>query len=122
MIGMDVQAMLVVAEKMPGDPHVRDYGALVAAQARHAATVIGDDVYPSITAKAAALLHTLLRVDALHERNRVFAWMVALRFLQTNGVALPKVDPVSAFEMLEGVIRGRTGVESLAAWLAEQVR
>ncbi|NJP90857.1 fic family toxin-antitoxin system, toxin component [Nonomuraea sp. FMUSA5-5] len=122
MTPMDVRAMLILAEEMPGDPGVLDYGALVAAQARHAATVIGDDVYPSLAGKAAALLHSLLRVEALSERNRPFAWLVALRFLALNGGALPKVDPATAVEVLEGVRRGDVGVAPLASWLAEQVR
>jgi death-on-curing protein len=101
---------------------VRDYGALVAAQARHSATVIGDDVYPSVADTAAALLHSLLAVEALGERNRPFAWLVALRFLALNGGVLSKVDPATAVEILEGARRGDIGVARLAAWLTGQLR
>jgi death on curing protein len=40
---------------------VRDYGLLEAALARPQATAFGKDAYPSLDAKAAALLHSLAR-------------------------------------------------------------
>jgi prophage maintenance system killer protein len=121
-ICMKVHDMLVAAEEMPGDPHVHDYGALVAAEARHTAVLIGNDVYPSVMAKAAALLHSLLRVGALGERNRPFAWLVTVNFLVFNGVAPPKTDPATVVEFLESVRRGEAGVAQVEAWLEEQVR
>ncbi len=122
MSGMDVRAMLILAEGMPGDPRVVDYGALIAAEARHSGTVVGDDVYPTIAAKSAALLHSLLRVEALDERNRTFAWIVAMRYLSVNGVLMPKVDPAGAVDVLDSVRRGELGVHELGGWLAEAMR
>ncbi|WP_424534874.1 hypothetical protein ACOZ38_32435 [Sphaerisporangium viridialbum] len=107
---------------MPGDPRVVDYGALIAAEARHSGTVVGDDVYPTIAAKSAALLHSLLRVEALDERNRTFAWIVAMRYLSVNGVLMPKVDPAGAVDVLDSVRRGELGVRELGGWLAEAMR
>jgi death on curing protein len=106
MTRMDLRTMLTVAEEMPGDPHVNDYGALIAAEARHAGTVLGDDVYPSLAAKAAALLHSLVRVEALDVRNQTFAWMVASRYMVLNNTPPPKVDPASAMEAISAARRG----------------
>ncbi|MGP3961630.1 hypothetical protein ACTWPT_37095 [Nonomuraea sp. 3N208] len=39
-----------------------------------------------------------------------------------NGVALPKVDPATVVEFLEGVRQGEVGLAHLTAWLEEQVR
>jgi prophage maintenance system killer protein len=114
---MDIRTMLIFAEEMPGDPRVADYGALVAAEARHSGTVLGDDIYPTIFAKAAALLHGLLRVEALDARNRTFAWVIALRYLALNGAPVPKVDPTTAGDMLEATQRGDRTIHELAAWL-----
>lgn len=114
---IDVRTMLIFAEEMPGDPQVADYGALVAAQARHSGTVLGDDLYPTVFAKAAALLHGLLRVEALDSRNLTFAWVIALRYLALNGAPTPKVDPTTAVDTLEATRRGDRTVHELAAWL-----
>lgn len=119
---MDVRTMLIYAEEMPGDPHVTDYGALIAAEARHAGTVLGHDVYPTGAAKAAALLHSLLRVEALDQRNRTFAWLIAMRCLAVNDLPLPKVDPSDAVEILDAVVRGEMTVHDLTLWLAHQCR
>ncbi|GGK95753.1 hypothetical protein Sme01_31180 [Sphaerisporangium melleum] len=83
---------------------------------------MGDDIYPTATAKAAALLHSLLRVEALGERNRTFAWIVAMRYLRVNGLELPKLDPATAIEMLDATRRGETGVRDLSAWLTKATR
>jgi hypothetical protein len=112
--------MLIFAEEMPGDPQVNDYGALIAAQARHGGTVLGEDVYPTATAKAAALLHSLLRVEALDRRNRTFAWLIAMRFLALNDIPPPKVDPSTAVETLDAARHGAVGVHELTRWLEGQ--
>ncbi|GAB3967925.1 hypothetical protein GCM10029978_036350 [Actinoallomurus acanthiterrae] len=117
MTSMDVRRMLILAEEMPAEPHVVDYGALIAAEARHSGAVLGQDVYPTVAAKAAALLHGLLRVEALDRRNRTFAWLIALRYLALNDVPLPKVDPSEAVEILDAARQGEMGVHDLTLWL-----
>ena len=70
MIYLTLPELMHVARRVLGpEVGVRDYGLLEAALARPKATAFGKDAYPSLDAKAAALLHSLARN---HARGRFF--------------------------------------------------
>jgi hypothetical protein len=84
---IDLAWLLMVAErKTPGDPQVTDWGALVAAVARHEAQIFDVAVYDTPHARAAALLQLLLHVPALERSNALFASAVAYGYLVASGV------------------------------------
>ncbi|MDG9707169.1 MULTISPECIES: fic family toxin-antitoxin system, toxin component [Streptomyces] len=84
---IDLAWLLMLAEqKTPGDPQVTDWGALVAAVARHQAAIFGVPVYDSPHARAAALLQLLIHVPALERSNALFASAVAYAYLVASGV------------------------------------
>lgn len=64
---------------------VRDAGLLESALARPQTTVFGDDAYPSLHLKAAALLHSLARNHPLLDGNKRLAWAATAVFLGING-------------------------------------
>ncbi|MEU2248967.1 fic family toxin-antitoxin system, toxin component [Streptomyces sp. NPDC019224] len=79
--------LLMVAEhKTPGDPQVTDWGALVAAVARHEAEIFGSPVYSDPHSRAAALLQLLLHLPALERSNAMFASAVAYGYLVASGI------------------------------------
>jgi death-on-curing protein len=55
------QALRIARVAVGGPVRVRDVGLLQAAVHRPGATVFGQDAYPTLLAKAAALLHSLAR-------------------------------------------------------------
>lgn len=63
---------------------VRDYGLLEAAAARPQASAFGQDAYPDLHVKAAALLHSLVRNHALVDGNKRLAWAACRVFLGLN--------------------------------------
>ncbi|MFE7835325.1 fic family toxin-antitoxin system, toxin component [Streptomyces sp. NPDC057474] len=84
---IDLAWLLMVAEqKTPGDPQVTDWGALVAAVARHEAEIFDVPVYDTPHARAAALLQLLMHVPALERSNALFASAVAYGYLVASGV------------------------------------
>ncbi|QYX81614.1 fic family toxin-antitoxin system, toxin component [Streptomyces akebiae] len=84
---IDLAWLLMVAErKTPGDPQVTDWGALVAAVARHEAEIFDVPVYDTPHARAAALLQVLMHVPALERSNALFASAVAYGYLVASGV------------------------------------
>ncbi|WEH19564.1 fic family toxin-antitoxin system, toxin component [Streptomyces sp. VNUA24] len=84
---IDLAWLLMVAErKTPGDPQVSDWGALVAAVARHEAEIFDVPVYDTPHARAAALLQVLMHVPALERSNALFASAVAYGYLVASGV------------------------------------
>jgi len=62
--------LLHVAERATGgEVVVRDHGLLASAAARPQTTVLGEDAYPRLVDKAAALMHSLARNHALVDGN-----------------------------------------------------
>ncbi len=86
MIYLTLPELLHVARRVLGsEVAVRDYGMLEAALARPQATVFGKDAYPSLDAKAAALLHSLARNHALIDGNKRLALAAVIAFYGLNG-------------------------------------
>jgi death-on-curing protein len=75
---------LLAIEKALGSPGVRDVGLLESALARPAATVFGDDAYPTITLKAAGLVHSLVTNHALVDGNKRLGHVALRLFLGLN--------------------------------------
>ena len=79
---------------------VADEGLLQSAIARPQASVFGDDAYPTLWDKAAALLHSLARNHAFVDGNKRTAWASAWAFLRLNGIDLPDMYDVDYAEQL----------------------
>jgi len=85
--------ILAVAEAHLGHrPEVGDYGLLESALARPQASVFGDDAYPSIHGKAAALLQSLATNHALIDGNKRTAIVATELFYRLNGYRVGATD------------------------------
>src|SRR5690606_12804784 len=69
-----------------GTGPVRDVGLLDSAAARARSSVFGEDAYPTVHEKAAALLHSLCRNHALVDGNKRLCLLAAATFLRLNDV------------------------------------
>ncbi|NED12899.1 fic family toxin-antitoxin system, toxin component [Streptomyces sp. SID9124] len=106
--------LLMVAEhKTPGDPQVTDWGALVAAVARHEAEIFGSPVYSDPHSRAAALLQLLLHVPALERSNAMFASAVAYGYLVASGIKVI-TSPEQVRDLALLVKRGEADVRAIA--------
>jgi death-on-curing protein len=106
--------LLELARRLGAD-EVRDYGLLESALARPRATVFGQDAYPDVWQKAAALMESLARNHALVDGNKRIAWYATWVFLQINGYALRAdfdVDEAEAFVL--AVCQGVLDVPKIA--------
>jgi death-on-curing protein len=118
---LDLDDLLVIATDAIGSPPlVRDYGLLEAALARPAATVFGSDAYPTIHAKAAALLHSLAANYALVDGNKRLALLATHVFLDLNGHELNATQD-AAYSLVISVADSTLSdvekiAEQLAAW------
>jgi death on curing protein len=87
-------AHLVAGEKAL----IRDAGLIDSAAHRPMATAFGDEAYPELHTKAAALLHSILRNHPLVDGNKRLAWAACRTFLALNGADfVPDVDAVTEF-------------------------
>ncbi|MET7988818.1 toxin Doc [Streptomyces sp. NPDC005281] len=85
---IDVSWLLDVQEAALGhdDVTVTDYSAIVAAVARHKTripTLATSD--PDTAWRAAALLHTIVRLEPLPHRNSLFAAFVTAQYMDQSG-------------------------------------
>ncbi|MFD4343742.1 fic family toxin-antitoxin system, toxin component [Streptomyces coelicoflavus] len=111
---IDLAWLLMLAEqRTPGDPQVTDWGALVAAVARHRAGIFETPVYTTPHARAAALLQLLIHVPALERSNALFASAVAYAYLVASGVKVAPV-PEQVRDLALLVKRGEASVEAIA--------
>lgn len=80
---------MYIARRTLGDtPEVRDAGLLESALARPRATAFGEDAYPDVHTKAAALVHSIARNHALGDGNKRVALAATIAFLGLNGLHL----------------------------------
>ncbi len=112
---LDVEDLLGLVRILSIGP-VRDVGLLDAACARSRATVLGDEAYPTLHSKAAALLHSLVGNHALADGNKRLGWLATAVFLDLNGNP-PELDDDAAFELVMAVARGELDVEEIAGRL-----
>ncbi|MFJ4837800.1 type II toxin-antitoxin system death-on-curing family toxin [Streptomyces sp. NPDC088746] len=72
---------------------VRDVGLLESAAHRPSAAMFGEEAYPDVIDKAAALLQSLAVNHPLFDGNERTAWLSCVSFLAMNGVDLrPDID------------------------------
>jgi death on curing protein len=115
------QALRIARAAVGGPIYVRDIGLLEAAVHRPRASVLGQDAYPDLLTKAAALLHTLARNHPLVDGNKRLAWLATYVFLAKNGIVL-EADDDPAYDLVIGVASGAIDeVEAIAAVLASFV-
>ncbi|MGN6089888.1 MAG: type II toxin-antitoxin system death-on-curing family toxin [Actinomycetales bacterium] len=105
---LDLEDLLGLVQRLRAGP-VRDLGLLDAARARPRASLLGEDAYPSLPLKAAALLHFLARNHPLVDGNKRLAWLAAVVFLDINGLRSAATDD----EAFERVVEVAAGLESL---------
>ncbi|GHI09398.1 fic family toxin-antitoxin system, toxin component [Streptomyces cellostaticus] len=113
-LSIDLAWLLMLAEqKTPGDPEVVDWGALVAAVARHRAEIFGVPVYDTPQARAAALLQLLIHVPALERSNALFASAVAYAYLVASGLKVV-TSPEQVRDLARLVKSGEADIDDIA--------
>lgn len=116
---LTVDDLLEVARRVvDGDIRLRDAGLLASAAARPKTTVFGQDAYPGIWEKAAALMESLGRNHALVDGNKRLAWNATWLFLGLNGYALREpLDEDLAEQFVVDVVTGKLEIPQIAAGL-----
>jgi len=95
---------------------VRDIGLLDSAAHRPQAGFMGTEAYPSITDKAAALMHSVCSNHALVDGNKRLALLATAVFLRINGYNLTLSDD-EAFELTMAVAAGQLTADDIAVRL-----
>jgi death-on-curing protein len=107
-------------ERFGGSPGLRDRGGLESAAARPAMTFGGDDLFPDLAAKAAALMHSLVTNHPFVDGNKRLGASAAELFLVVNGAGLNALD-AELEETTMSVARGEMEVEPLTIWFRQRI-
>jgi death-on-curing protein len=96
---------------------IHDRNMLESAAARPLMSVFGEDAYPTVTEKAAALMHALVLNHPFVDGNKRTATLTTLAFLRLNAVRVAW-DAAQALEFIVAIAEGKHDVPEIAVWLA----
>jgi len=117
---LDLEDVIGLAIALFGDPPpVRDMGLLGSAVARPQTTAFGDDAYPDIWTKAAALLQSIVRNDALVEGNKRLGWLTTAVFLEINHVEISRASNNDVYDLVIDVAAANPSVDDIAQRLRD---
>jgi death-on-curing protein len=113
---LDTDDLVELAASLLGDPPpIRDLGLLGSAAARPQATAFGEDAYPDLWTKAAALLQSVVGNHALVDGNKRLGWLATAVFLEINGVPVTHASNDAVYDLVIGVASSKQDVDQIAA-------
>jgi death-on-curing protein len=111
----------VQIRRFGGSAGLRDRGALEAALGRPQTTFGGEDLYPEVAAKAAALMHSLVMNHPFVDGNKRVGAHAGIFFLLANDEE-PTFSGAELLHITLAVARGEVSAEALAIWLRQRSR
>lgn len=116
---LDLDDLIDLARRLLGDPPpIRDVGLLGSAAARPQARAFGQDAYPDVVAKAAALLQSIVNNHALVDGNKRLGWLATAVFLELKGINASKVPNDDVFDLVSWVASTNPSIEDITNQLS----
>lgn len=118
---LTVEEVLLIHEmavlRYGGSPAGVNLGRLEASVAAPMQTMFGDDLYPDLWSKAAALLFSLIENHPFTDGNKRTGLAAALEFLERNGhtLAMSNIDELYSFVI--DIAAGNLERKAIAAWI-----
>jgi death on curing protein len=106
LILLELEDLLHIAERVLPTVEVRDAGLLEAAAARPHASAFGEEAYPTLHEKAAALLHSVVRSHALVDGNKRLGLASVVAIYGMNGLRLTFTND-EAYDLVIAVAAGQ---------------
>ena len=115
---LDTEDLVGLARRLLGEPvPLRDIGLLGAAAARPQASAFGEDAYPDVWTKAAALLHSVVSNHPLVDGNKRLGWLATAVFLELNDASVRAATNDDVYDLVMTVARGNMSVDGIATEL-----
>ncbi len=111
----------LLIQRFGGAAGLRDRGALEAAVARPRMTFGGEDLYPDVQAKAAAILQSLVMGHPFVDGNKRTGAAAAELFTNLNDMDLTAEDD-ELVDVTLAAARGEVSAEAIAIWLRQRSR
>ena len=117
---LDLDDVVDLVLALFGDPApIRDIGLLGSAVARPQTTAFGEDAYPDIWTKAAALLHSIVKHHALVDGNKRLGWLATAVLLEINSVEISRASNDDVYDLVIDVAAGQPTVDTIAERLRQ---
>jgi death-on-curing protein len=98
---LELVDLIDLARALLGDPPpIRDVGLLGSAAARPQTTVFGQDAYPDLVEKAAALLQSIVNNHPLVDGNKRLGWLATAVFLEINGTNASDIGNDAVYDLV----------------------
>lgn len=118
-----MEDVLGLAVVLLGDPPpVRDLGLLEAAVARPRASAFGQDAYPDLWSKAAALIQSVVKNHPLADGNKRLGWLAVAVFLELNGVVVTSAANDDVYNLVVRLAAGQPSIGEIGQALETIVR
>lgn len=108
---LTLRDLLALAKALNVGP-VRDLGLLDSSAHRPRSNFAGQQAYPTVPAKAAALMHSLVCNHALVDGNKRLGLLATAVFLRLNGLELDLTDD-DAFDLTMSVAAGQLNADDI---------
>lgn len=113
---LTTEDLIVLVDDLGVGP-LRDVGLLDSAAHRPGVVLYGNEAYPTLDLKAAALLGSIVGNRALVDGNKRLGWLAVVVFYGLNDVTLNAPDD-AAYELVMSVARGESTLAEIAATCA----
>jgi death-on-curing protein len=119
---LDLDDLIDLARLLLGEPPpIRDVGLLASAVARPQATVGGEDAYPTVWLKAAALLQSVVGNHALVDGNKRLGWLSVAVFLEINDNSVAAASNDDIYTLVMAVAQSELALDDIAERLRHLV-
>jgi death-on-curing protein len=110
--------VLAIYTQEIGTPELRSEDGLHSAVGRPQQSAFGDDAYPGVFEKAAALMQSLAQNQPFVDGNKRVAWICTKLFLQLHGLPL-RATTEEGLRLMRDHIPKRMSIDEIAAWIEE---
>ena len=120
---LDLDDLVELARGLVGDPPpIRDIGLLGSAAARPQTTAFGENAYPDLVTKAAALLQSIVNNHALGDGNKRLGWLATAVFLELNGIKASRTPNDDVYELVVWIAASNPDLDEITTRLRRVVR
>ena len=100
--------------------YVKDLGLLDSALARPKTTLFGEDAYPTLELKAAAMVHSIIKNHAMVDGNKRTSWFMLSSFLYINGYFIEMTED-EGMEFTLGIATDKLSLAEAAAMIRKHM-
>lgn len=100
--------------------YVKDLGLLDSALARPKTTLFGEDAYPTLELKAAAMVHSIIKNHAMVDGNKRTSWFMLSSFLYINGYFI-EMTADEGMEFTLGIATDKLSLAEAAAMIRKHM-